>query len=100
LAFIFDIAHHFVHHLADVGQTSPPLGIGLEAVTSSTLFFPDNPFQDRRAALVIEAILFNSLFGVAKTKTHRIRIVEDFGCRRWKRLVVHYRWSLLFSGAE
>jgi hypothetical protein len=72
-------AHNFVHHLADIGQASPPLGIGLGAVAPSTLFFPDNPFQDRRAATVIEAILFDGLFSVTKTKTYRIRIVEHFG---------------------
>lgn len=77
-ALIIGVAHHFVHHLADIGQTSPALGIGLGAVATSTLFFSDNPLQNRRAALVIEAILFNGMFGVAKTKTHHIRIVGRY----------------------
>lgn len=87
-SIIFD-AHNFVHHLADIGQASPPLGIALGAVASTTLFFSDNPFQNCGAPPVIEAILFNGLFGVAKTKTHRIRIVEHFGFHRRKGLFVH-----------
>jgi hypothetical protein len=88
-ALLFAVAHYVVHHLADIGQASPSLGVGLGAVASSTLLFQDNPFQDGRAALIFEAILLDGSFGVAETKTHRVRIVERVSCHRWEGLVVH-----------
>jgi hypothetical protein len=60
----FDSLDHF-HHLADIGQASPALGVPIGTVAGSGLLFRHDPLHDQGAAVFGE-IIFDVLSGIAK----------------------------------
>ena len=78
------LANGFVHHTADIGQASAPLGMRGGALTSPSLLGRHDLFQNRRAALVCFDILPDLIGRVFETVTNEIRqrvasFVDDQG---------------------
>jgi hypothetical protein len=86
---LFNFPRNPVHHLADIGQASTPLGIRVDTVAPARPLFPDNAFKYRRTAIMGQVIVFYVLFGVAKTVTDGIRVCGRLVCRKRKELFIH-----------
>jgi len=86
---LFNFPRNPVHHLADIGQASTPLWIGVGAIAPARPLFPDNAFQNCRTAIMGQVIVFYVLFGVAKTVTDSIRVCGRLVCRKRKELFNH-----------
>ena len=65
------VYHNLVHHLADIGQTSPPLRIFVNAITPACFFFCCDLFHNQRLA-VLDEILLNIVFCISKTVTDEV----------------------------
>jgi hypothetical protein len=69
LAEIFAI--QFVHHLADVSQTSAAFGIFVGAVTATCLLLRCDFFNDQRSP-VFDEILFDIICRISKTMAYQV----------------------------
>ena len=65
-----------VHHLTDIGQTSPTFRILPGTIAFSGLLFEADSLNNHRSAVVVHIISFNVLPGISKAIANKIAILE------------------------